>query len=147
MLEYVNVSNTLLSLLNYLLTPGGYILSGTPNAANIDLTRPDVSNHYNSIYAPYHFNLYTAKPLESLGSRQEREAVSFFDRLYYNLFFVLNTPAWNKYQRLLDGTLNVVLEPILTWKALTSYKDLFYTLSGYWLSFKTYMNLMLCKSF
>jgi len=145
--EYVDDSNALLSQLNYLLAPDGYILIGTPNAANIDLTRPDVSNHYNPIYAPYHLHFYTAKPLESLASRQEREAVEFFDRLYYDLPFVLNTPAWNKYQRLLDGTLNVVLEPIKTWKALNSYKDLFYALFGYWLSFKTDMNLMFCKSF
>jgi SAM-dependent methyltransferase len=115
--EYVDDSNALLSQLNYLLAPGGYILIGTPNAANIDLTRPDVSNHYNPIYAPYHLHFYTAKPLESLASRQERKAVEFFDRLYYDLPFVLNTPAWNKYQHLLDGTLNVVLEPIKTWKA------------------------------
>jgi hypothetical protein len=73
--------------------------------------------------------------------------VIFWDRLYYALSFVLNTPAWNKYQHLLDGTLNVVVEPIKTWKTLTSYKDLFYTLPGYWLSFKTDMTLMFRKSF
>ena len=95
MIEYVDDSNALLSQLNYLLAPSGYILIGTPNAANIDLTRPDVSDHYNPIHPPYYVHLYTAKPLESLGCRQEREAVEFFDRLYYALPFVLNTSAWN----------------------------------------------------
>ena len=147
MIKYVDHFNALLSQLNYLLAPGGYILIGTSNAANIDLTRPEVYHHYNPIHAPYHLHLYTAKPLESLGFRQKRETVDFFDRLNYDLSFALNTPAWNEYQRLLDGTLNVVLEPIKTWKALTCYKDLFYALFGYWLSFKTDINLMVCKSF
>jgi SAM-dependent methyltransferase len=145
-IEHIDDPDALLSELNHLLAPGGYILIGTPNAANIDLTRPDISDHYNPIHAPYHLHLYTPKTLESLGSRQGWEAVEFFDRAYYDIPFVLNTRAWNEYQRLLDGTLNVILEPIKIWKALTSYKYLFYAIFGYWLSFKTDMALMFRKS-
>jgi SAM-dependent methyltransferase len=145
-IEHVDDPDALLSELNHLLAPGGYILIGTPNAANIDLTRPDISDHYNPIHAPYHLHLYTPKTLESLGNCQGWEAVEFFDRAYYDIPFVLNTRAWNEYQRLLDGTLNVILEPIKIWKALTSYKYLFYAIFGYWLSFKTDMALMFRKS-
>jgi len=130
-IKYVDDSNALLSQLNYLLASGGYILIGTPNAANIDLARPDIYHHYNPIHTLYYLHLYTAKPLEYLGCCQEQETVRIFDRLDYALPFALHTPAWNEYQRLLDGALNVVLKSIKTWKALTCYKYLFYALFCY----------------
>lgn len=147
-IKYVDDLNALLSQLNPLLAPGGYIIVGTLNAANITLTPFEVSAHYNPIHSSYPLHLYTPKSLESLGCRQGWEAAEFLDGLYYNLPFLLNSRAWNEYQRLLNGPLKVVLEPIQTWKALTSsYKDMFYALFVYWLSFKIDMTLMFRKSF
>ncbi|MCC5610260.1 class I SAM-dependent methyltransferase [Nostoc sp. CHAB 5834] len=40
-IEHVEDPNALLSELDSLLAPGGYILIGTPNAANIDVNQPD----------------------------------------------------------------------------------------------------------
>jgi hypothetical protein len=130
-----------------LLSPGGYIAIGTPNAAKLDLTRPRLSNYYNPVHVPYHLHIYTPESLESLGSRQGWEPVEFFDRPYSDTRWPsLNTRAWNEYQRHFDGTLDVVFEPINPGKVLTSYRFLFYAIFGYWLSFHTEMTLIFRKT-
>ncbi len=146
-IEHVEDPNALLGELDTLLAPGGYILIGTPNAANIDLTQPSVSDYYNAVHLPYHLHIYTPESLESLGRHQGWEPVDFFDKPYYDTrWFSLNARAWNEYQRLFDGTLNVIFEPIKLWKALTSYKYLFYAMFGYWLSYRTGMSVMFHKT-
>lgn len=144
-IEHVENPRTLLSQLDALLAPGGHILIGTPNATNIDLAQPHVSDYYNSVHVPYHLHLYTRESMESLGSDQGWESVDFCDRPYHDTrWFGLNARAWNEYQRLLDGTINTVFEPIKL-RVLTSPKFLFYAIFGYWLSFKTEMLLMFRK--
>ncbi|MBW4504705.1 MAG: class I SAM-dependent methyltransferase [Scytonema hyalinum WJT4-NPBG1] len=146
-IEHDEDPNALLSKLDSLLAPGGYILIGTPNAANIDLSQPTVSDFYNEVHVPYHLHLFTRKALETLGSRQRWKAVDYFDRPYHDTpWFVVNTRAWNEYQRLDDGTINVVYEPIKPWKALTSYKFWFYAIFGYWFSHQTGMAVMFRKA-
>ena len=145
-LEHIEEPHTFLSNLDKLLAPGGYILIGTPNAANIDLNQPHVSDYYNEVHVPYHLHLYTRAALESLGRRQGWEPVAFCDRSYHDTpWFSVNTRAWNEYQRLFDGTINIVYEAIKPWKALTSYRYLFYAIFGYWLSFHTGMAIMFHK--
>jgi hypothetical protein len=58
----------------------------------------------------------------------------------------MNSRAWNEYVRLFDGSLDVIYEPSQTWKALTSYRFLFYAIFGYWLSLRTNMSIMFHKS-
>lgn len=147
-IEHVEDPNALLSELNALLAPGGHILIGTPNAANIDLTQPSLSDSYNEVHVPYHLHIYTREALESLGCRQGWKSVDFFDRPFHDLppGFGVNARAWNEYQRLLDGTIDVIFEPIKYWKALTSYRFLFYTIFGYWLSYRTGMAVMFHKT-
>jgi SAM-dependent methyltransferase len=146
-IEHIEDPNALLRDLDGLLTPGGYILIGTPNAAQIDLNQPNVSDYYNEVHVPYHLHLYTPASLESLGCRQGWEPVDFFDRPYHDTpWFSVNTRAWNEYQRLFDGTIDVVYEQSKPWKTLTSYRYLFYALFGYWLSFRTGMAIMFHKS-
>ncbi len=146
-IEHVEDPNALLYELDALLAPGGHILIGTPNAANIDLTQPIVSDYYNAVHVPYHLHIYTRESLESLGRRQGWEPVDFFNLPYYDTsLFGVNTRAWNEYQRQLDGTINVIFEPIKLGKALTSYKFIFYAIFGYWLSFQTGMAIMFHKS-
>jgi SAM-dependent methyltransferase len=146
-IEHVEDPNALLHELDTLLAPGGYILIGTPNAANLNLNQSSVSDFYNEVHVPYHLHLYTRKTLESLGRRQGWKPVDFFDRPYHDTpWFSVNTRAWNQYQRLFDGTINAVYEPMKPWKALSSYKYLFYAMFGYWLSFRTGMSVMFHKT-
>lgn len=145
-IEHVEDPNTLLSELNSLLAPGGYILIGTPNAANLDLSQPNKSDFYNAVHVPYHLHIYTRSVVESLGIKQEWKPVGFFDRAFHDTpWFGLNTRAWNEYQRLLDGTINVVFQPIQLKTALLSHKFIFYAIFGYWLSLHTEMAIMFRK--
>lgn len=145
-LERIEDPHALLSDLDRLLAPGGYILIGTPNAANIDLNQPNVSDYYNEVHVPYHLHLYTRTSLEVLGHCQGWEPIDFFNRSYHDTpWFSVNTRAWNEYQRLCDGTIDVVYEPSKFWKALSSYRYLLYAIFGYWLSFRTGMAIMFRK--
>lgn len=146
-IEHVEDPHALLSKLNSLLSPGGYILLGTPNAANLDLNRPDLSDHYHFVHVPYHLHMYTCETLESLGRSQGWEPVHFFDRRYDDTrWFGFNPRAVHAYADLLDGSLDVLFEPLQLGKAFTSYKFLFYAIFGYWLSFRSGMSIMFRKS-
>ena len=146
-IEHVEDPRKLLSKLDSLLAPGGYILIGTPNAANIDLTKPNISDFYNPVHVPYHFHVYTPQALEYLGNSQNWEAVEFRDRAYHDTPWMgVNTRAWNQYQRLCDGSLDTIHEPIELRKAITSSKMIFYVLFGYWLSYHTEMSMMFRKN-
>ncbi|MDY6902479.1 MAG: class I SAM-dependent methyltransferase [Cyanobacteriota bacterium] len=146
-IEHVEDPRKLLSKLDSLLAPGGYILIGTPNAANIDLTKPDISDFYNPVHVPYHFHIYTPQALEYLGNSQNWQTVEFRNRAYHDTPWMgVNTRAWNQYQRLCDGTLDTIHEPIELRKALTSYKMMFYVFFGYWLSYHTEMSMMFRKN-
>lgn len=137
-IEHVEDPDALLSKLDSLLVPGGYILIGTPNAANIKLDRPDLSDRFNPVHVPYHLHIYSSESLRSLGSKQEWEFLEFFDRTFSDTpWLFLNTRAWNQYQRLFDGSFDAIFEPIKIWKALFSLKLLFYGIFGYWLSLHT----------
>ncbi|GAB1544269.1 hypothetical protein NUACC21_69450 [Scytonema sp. NUACC21] len=145
-IEHVEDPHALLSKLNNLLAPGGYIFIGTPNAAKIDLTQPNLSDYYNSVHVPYHLHIYTRETLESLGGCQGWEAIEFIDRAFHDTpWFGLNTRAWNQYQRLFDSTLDVIYESLNLRRAFTSYKFLFYAIFGYWLSFQTEMTIVFRK--
>ena len=146
-IEHVEDPHALLSQLDMLLAPGGYILISTPDAAHLDLTQPNVPDFYNYVHVPYHLHIYTHDRLELLGRNQGWELAYFFDRQYHDTpWFSLNSRAWNQYVRLLDGVIDVIYEPIKHWKALTSYKYLFYATFGYWLSYRNGMSVMFHKT-
>ncbi|MDZ8184150.1 MAG: class I SAM-dependent methyltransferase [Nostoc sp. ChiSLP02] len=144
-IEHVEDPHTLLSELDNLLAPGGYILVATPNADNIDLSQPNLAEYYNEVHVPYHLHMYTQQTLELLGKQQNWEVVSFFERPFHDLLFGMNSRMWNQYVRLFDGSLDVIYEPSQPVKALTSLKFIFYMIFGYWLSFKTNMAVMFRK--
>lgn len=146
-IEHVEDPNELLNKFNNLLSPGGYILIGTPNAANLDLNRPDLSDHYHFVHVPYHLHLYTRETLEFLGRSQGWEPVDFFERRYDDTpWFGFNPRAIHAYTSLLDGSLDVLFEPFKYGKALASNKFLLYAIFGYWLSFYSGMAIMFRKS-
>ncbi|WP_445627559.1 methyltransferase domain-containing protein [Nostoc sp. DSM 114167] len=145
-IEHVEDPNILLSKLNSLLSPSGYILIATPNAANINLNRSDLADHYNPVHVPYHIHIYTHEILESLGTSQGWEPVDFIERRFGDTrWFGFNVRAWNAYVRLFDGSLDILLEPLQIAKALSSYQLLFYAIFGYWLSFRCGMGIMFRK--
>ncbi|NEQ49342.1 MAG: class I SAM-dependent methyltransferase [Leptolyngbya sp. SIO3F4] len=144
-IEHVEDPHQFLSQINQLVAPGGYILIGTPNADNIDLSRPELAEYYNEVHVPYHLHMYNRETLESLGIQQNWQPVEFFKRPFHDLLIGMNSRAWNQYVRLFDGSLDVIYGPSQPWKAMTSIKFWFYALFGYWLSFQTNMAVMFHK--
>ncbi|MEM8805642.1 MAG: class I SAM-dependent methyltransferase [Cyanobacteria bacterium P01_G01_bin.38] len=146
-IEHVEDPRALLTTLDALLAPGGRILIGAPNAANLDLSQPNISDYYNEVHVPYHLHTYTRQVIEALALEQGWEPVKFFDRAYYDSpWFGLNARAWNQYQRLCDGTIDAVVSDPIEWgRALTSPRFWFYALFGYWLSFRTGMDILFQK--
>ncbi len=146
-IEHVEDPHVLLSKLNSLLSPGGYILIGTPDAANLNLNRPDLPDDYNFVHVPYHLHIYTRESLEYLGRCQGWEPIDFFDRRFDDTpLFGFNGRAMSTYVSLFDGSVDTVFEPFKLGKALTSFKFLFYAIFGYWLSFHSGMAIMFRKS-
>lgn len=139
--------NSILGQLDSLLSPGGYILIGTPNAANIDFNRPDLPDNYVSAHFPHQPHIYTRETLETMGKSYGWEPIDFFDRKFDDTpLFGFNHRAYNAYVNLFDGSIDTLLaEPLRLGKALTSPKFLFYAAFGYWLSTHAEMNIVFRK--
>lgn len=132
-LEHVEDPEALLKEMDGLLAPGGRIFAGTPNAAQLDLARPD--GFHNEIHAPYHLHIYTREAVEAMGRDLGWQPIDFFDRPYHDRpWFGLNTRATKVYQRLSDGTMDALLESINPLRIASSPRFFFYGLFGYWLS-------------
>jgi 2-polyprenyl-3-methyl-5-hydroxy-6-metoxy-1,4-benzoquinol methylase len=145
-IQHIEDPHPVLSQLNNLLSPGGYIFIGTPNAANIDLSRPDLADHYVPVHVPYQPHIYTRKTIEAPGISQGWEPVDFFDRKYDDTpWFGFNHRAYNTYISLFDGCGDTLVEPLKLRKAFTSPKFLFYATFGYWLSTHAEMGIMFRK--
>ncbi len=146
-LEHVEDPYELLSKLDSLLAPGGHILIGVPRADHIDLAQPDRCDFYNAIHVPCHLHIYTKDGLASLGVKQGWEPVKFYDRAFHDTrWFGLNARTWNAYQRLGEGAIDTIFEPIDLKKAVISPSVLFNAAFGYALSFKTDMAMMFRKA-
>jgi SAM-dependent methyltransferase len=146
-IAHIEDPNPVLSHLNSLLSPGGYIFIGTPNAAKIDLDRPDLPDNYIPAHFPHQPHVYTPETLELLGRKQGWEPVDFFDHKFDDTrWFGFNHRAHNTYVSLMDGSVDVLLEPLQLGKALSSPKFLFNAIFGYWLSTHAEMEIMFRKS-
>lgn len=144
-IEHVEEPDQFLNQLDQLVASGGYIFVGTPNADNIDLSKPEVAEYYNEVHVPYHLHMYNRATLERLGAELNWQPVEFFERPFHDLLIGMNSRAWNQYIRLFDGSLDVIYEPSQVWKAISSPKFWFYALFGYWLSFQTNMAMVFQK--
>lgn len=146
-IEHIEYPYLLLNQLDSLLSPGGYILIGTPNAANLNVNQTDVPDDIHLIHVPYHLHIYTRETLESLGRNQGWEPIDFFDRGFDDTpWFGFNVRTWNVYASIMDGSVDSVYEPFQLRKALSSPKFLFYATFGYWLSFHSRMGIIFRKS-
>lgn len=144
-IEHVEDPSSLLAELDGYLKPGGQILVGTPNAAQIDLGRP--LEFLNELHAPYHLHIYTREAVEQLGRRQGWASAGFFDRAYHDTLLPgLNTRAGKAYQQLGDGTLDAALEPVVPMRLLASPRFWWHALSGYWLSQRADMTVVFRKA-
>lgn len=143
-LEHTDGPEALLEEMDGHLRDGGFILIGTPNAANIDLSRP--STFLNEVHVPYHLHIYTRDVVEAMGKRRGWVPVGFFDRSYHDRpWFGLNSRAAKQYQRLVGGTMDAVLSPVKPWKALASPRFVFLAICGYWFSHKSDMTIVFRK--
>lgn len=144
-IEHVEDPDAFLRDIDRLASPGGYILVGTPNAAKIDISRPDADHCY-YVHVPYHLHLYTRETLEALGRKQGWEPVDFFDRKYDDTpWFSLNNRAVHAYMNAFDGSLDVLAEPLKLGRAFTSLPFVFWSIFGYWFSLKAGMGVMFRK--
>lgn len=144
--EHIENPEPLLNKLDNLLSPGGRILIGTPNAAKIDLARPNVPDSYHEVHVPYHLHIYTPESLKSLGRSLGWNTIGFADRRYDDTpWFGFNARTTNVYTSLMDGSMDAMFEPLKLGRALTSPKFLFNATFGYWLSFHTGMSIMFAK--
>lgn len=143
-IEHVEDPEALLQKMDALLAPGGHILVGTPNAGQIDPTKP--GTFPNELHAPYHLHIYTRAALESMGRNQGWRQTAFYDRSYHDRpWFGMNTRAAKYYQSMKDGSFDVFFQPFDLKAALLSPTWCFYAVFGYWLSYKSDMSIMFRK--
>lgn len=145
-IEHVEDPNAFLTDIDRLVAPGGYILVGTPNASHIALDRPDIADYEYLVHVPYHLHIYTRDGLEQLGKQQGWEVVDYFDRKYDDTRLpCLNNRAVNTYLKLLDGSMDVLAEPLRLGKAFSTPQFLFWSIFGYWFSLHAGMGVMFRK--
>ncbi len=116
---------------------GSIIAMGTPNAAAIDLARPDAFVH--TIHAPYHRHILSKTALVAAGERQGWSLARFYPTMYSNTRVpFLNEAFYLYYTRIADGTLDALMEPVRVGALLLRAPlTLFYGLFGSFLSRNT----------
>jgi SAM-dependent methyltransferase len=142
--EHVEDADELLRRMDALLAPGGHILVGTPNADNIDLSRP--AEFLNQLHAPYHLHIFGRSTLEQLGRKAGWDPVGFFDHAYHDRPFpTLNNRAADEYRRQSGGAFDTLVEKIKAGPAFLSPKFWALSFVGYWLSRRADMQVMFRK--
>lgn len=143
-IEHVEDPDELLRKMDSLLSPGGHILVGTPNADRVEPTRPETFP--NELHAPYHLHIYPRATLEKMGRDRHWAPTAFYDRSYHDRpWFGMNTRAAKYYQSMKDGSFDVFFQPFDLKAALLSPNWWFYAVFGYWLSFKSDISIMFRK--
>jgi SAM-dependent methyltransferase len=110
-LEHVPLPAALLAEFQRLSRNGAIIAVGTPNAAAIDLHRPEA--FVQTIHAPYHRHILSKDALIGAGERQGWALDRFYPTIYSNTRVpFLNEAFYLYYGRLLDGTIDALIEPV-----------------------------------
>jgi hypothetical protein len=82
-----------------------------------------------------------------LGIQQGWQPVQLFEQAYHDTrWFGVNSRSWNAYQRLGDGAIDAIYEPIQLSRALTSPDLLRSAALGYWTSLHLHMAILFRKS-
>ena len=110
-IEHVATPHALLAEFAQLTAPGALIAVGTPNAAAIDLSRPEDFVH--TLHAPYHRHILSRDALITAGRQQGWSLERFYPTMYSNTRLpFLNEKFYLFYTRITDDTLDALLEPV-----------------------------------
>jgi 2-polyprenyl-3-methyl-5-hydroxy-6-metoxy-1,4-benzoquinol methylase len=135
-IEHVAEPRALLRSLDGLVRPGGLVSIGTPDAARLDLRRPEDFVH--ALHQPYHTHILSKdallKACRALGWSLER----FYDRPYVDTVFPgLNGGFYRYYSRCFDDCMDLFFEGVPFHRRLLLPKSIFLFFFGYLLSPKT----------
>lgn len=131
-IEHVASPRQLIETLHQLTRPGGVILIGTPNAANVDLAHPEL--HLHSLHQPYHRHVLSESALHQLGTDRGWELVTHYAEMYSNTRVPFCNAAFlQHYFRCFDDNLDLALDPIdMSNLKLWTPKTLWLALFGSW---------------
>jgi 2-polyprenyl-3-methyl-5-hydroxy-6-metoxy-1,4-benzoquinol methylase len=96
-----------LRTLGRLAKPGGQITIGTPNAAGIDLSKPERFVH--PLHQPYHRHIFSIDALRTAGENLGWSMRKYYSTPYTNMP-ILSLPFMHHYMRAVDGTIDVLFE-------------------------------------
>lgn len=130
-IEHVESPAALLETFHGLVRPGGIVAIGTPNAEAIDLQRPE--RYVHTLHMPYHRHILSRRALVTAGERRGWHLERYYPTMYANtLFPFLNSAFYLYYTRLIDDTLDALVEPPRVGRLLLNLpKTLFWGLVGY----------------
>lgn len=105
-LEHVLHPGDFLDELGGLVTPGGVIALGTPNAEAIQLDR-----HVHALHAPYHRHIFGKRSLLSAGTERGWAVERYYRTQYANtLLPFLNSRFYLYYMSVCDDTIDCLME-------------------------------------
>lgn len=109
-IEHVDDPLALLDTFARLCRPGGLVAIGTPDAAALDLRRPEAFVH--SLHAPFHRHIATRAALLAAGEARGWTPVRWYATSYINTPVpTLNVPYLLRYLRAGDDTVDVGFDP------------------------------------
>lgn len=130
LVEHVEDPRGTLRRFHELAKPGSIILIGTPNAAGIDLSRPE--RHLHTLHQPFHTHMFSINALLEAC----RDLGWSLDRLYMTNYTNTLIPFFNinfglHYARCHDDTLDLFFEAPRVNRKLLSFRSLYLALFGY----------------
>lgn len=136
-IEHVASPHALVDEYQSLIEPGGIIAIGTPNAEAIDLSQPE--RYVHTLHLPYHRHILSKKALVEIGSQHGWTLERYYPTMYANtLFPFLNSRFYLYYTRLIDNTLDALVEPPQVGKLMWNWpRTLFFGLFGYFMAEET----------
>lgn len=143
-IEHVDSPHVLLAELHGMTKPGGIVSIGTPDAAALDLKKPEDFVH--ALHLPFHRHILSMAALEEAGARAGFEVVRRYDTMYNNTLVPTMNPRFVlHYVRCRDDVFDLVVEPVaFTWKMLTPLTP-FFIFFGYFFDRHTDIQVMFRK--
>ncbi len=129
-IEHADDPHAFLAELVRLLLPGGLLAIGTPNAAGIDLAKPELFSL--SLHPPYHRHLLSEQALLAMAGKMGLTPVARYRRFYYDtLWPTVNYRFLRGYVRRAGNVLDAAFEPPRVGLVLMSPVLWFHALFGY----------------
>jgi SAM-dependent methyltransferase len=110
-IEHVDDVPAFLAEVTRLVRPGGFLVTGTPNAEAIRLDDP--IDHAGHLHQPYHRHLMTPEVLEGLIAPLGLHRVGLARKWYLDTYWPgINAQFFFRYCALSDGTIDAIFDPI-----------------------------------